>query len=166
MNSIVVGLDPGSRCTGVGVIREGSGCLELLYAGTIRPPAKDPLAERLGYIFSRTQEVLEEYRPQCAAIEDVFTAYNAASALKLGQARGAVVVACTSRGIPVHSFQPTLVKKSLVGQGRAGKDQVAFMVGRLLGARPDWSQDSSDALAVAITYLNQKRFVMLSTGEK
>jgi crossover junction endodeoxyribonuclease RuvC len=166
VSDVVVGLDPGSRCTGVGVIREDSGQLELVYTGTIRPQAKDSLSERLGFIFCRTREILEEFQPENAAIEDVFTAYNASSALKLGQARGAVVVACVSRSIPVHSYEPTMVKKSLVGEGRAGKDQVAFMVGQLLGKKPDWPQDSSDALAVAITYLNQKRFARLKAGRK
>lgn len=132
-----------------------------MHTGTIRPGAKNDLSERLGELFLRTGEILDEFLPDFAAIEDVFTAYNASSALKLGQARGAIIAACTSRGIPVHSCEPTMVKKSLVGAGRADKSQVAFMVGQLLGCKPDWAQDSSDALAVAIAFLNQQRMSRL-----
>ncbi|MFO7817210.1 MAG: crossover junction endodeoxyribonuclease RuvC [Thermodesulfobacteriota bacterium] len=159
--NVVLGLDPGSRCTGVGIIREQSGSLELLFAGTVRPASGLDLSERLGQIFSQTGEIIDRFSPRQAAVEDVFTAYNASSALKLGQARGAVIVACVSRKIPVHSYEPTKVKLSLVGEGRASKDQVAFMVGQLLGKKPDWAQDASDALGVAIAHLNQQRLFRL-----
>ena len=155
---VVLGLDPGSRCTGYGVVREQSGVLSLVDTGTIRPPLDHDLAERLGMIHMRLLELIAEHRPSEAAIEDVFASRNADSALKLGQARGAVLVACAVRGLAVNAYAPTTVKKTLVGAGRAEKGQVAFMVGQILGLRPVWAADSSDALAVAICHCNQQRF--------
>ncbi|WP_291321407.1 crossover junction endodeoxyribonuclease RuvC [Desulfonatronospira sp.] len=154
---VVLGIDPGSRCTGYGVVRETSGCLELLDTGTIRTNGRDDLSMKLDTIFTRICSLIREYSPDQAAVEEVFTSKNASSALKLGQARGAVIVACSHQRVPVYSYEPTLVKKSLVGAGRAGKDQVAFMVAQMLGCRPNWAQDASDALAVAIAHLNQRR---------
>lgn len=154
---LVLGLDPGSRCTGFGLVRERSGQLELVDTGTVRSRADQSFVDRIGGIFSRLADLVDRYAPDEAAVEDVFVSKNAASALKLGQARGAAVVACTSRFVPVYSYEPAQIKKSLVGGGRADKDQVAFMVGQLLGVRPSWSRDSSDALAVALCHLNQRR---------
>lgn len=154
---LVLGLDPGSRCTGYGLVREQSGILELVDTGTIRTRETGDLSCRLGEIFTGVCEVIQRYQPRVAAVEDIFVARNTASALKLGQARGAVITACAFHGLPVHPYEPTLIKKTLVGVGRAGKEQVAFMVGQLLGLRPNWSQDSSDALGAAICHLNQNR---------
>ncbi len=161
---LVLGIDPGSRCTGFGLIHERSGSLKLLKTGTIRTDPGADLSLRLAAIFSGICALILEYGPQEAAVEEVFTAKNSSSALKLGQARGAAMVACAHNRIPVFSYEPTLVKKSLVGAGRAGKDQVAFMVARLLGqknADPAWPRDASDALAVAIAHLNQRRAAMI-----
>ena len=157
---LVLGLDPGSRCTGYGFVRETSGQLILVDAGTIRPgPSKD-LAGRLGYIFTGLVSLIEKYRPDEAAVEEVFTAFNSSAALKLGQARGAVLVACTHKHLPVSSYEPTKIKKSLVGVGRADKTQVAFMVGQLLNCKQKWAKDTSDALAVAIAHLNQRKLAL------
>ena len=160
-NCTVLGIDPGSRCTGFGVVSETSGQAALVKTGTIRPPMDGGLSLRLGFIFGQVAELLERYEPDVVAVEDVFFSRNAASALKLGQARGAILAACGVRDIPVHSYEPALVKKSLVGTGRAEKDQVAFMVGQILGEKPVWARDSSDALAVAICHLNQRRYQRL-----
>jgi len=163
-NRIVLGIDPGSRCTGYGLVRERSGALELVSTGTIRTIARDDLSRRLADIFQGICALILEYAPAEAAVEEVFNAKNSNSALKLGQARGAAIVACAHNRTPVFSYEPTLIKKSLVGAGRAGKDQVAFMVARMLGCRsgsPAWSRDASDALAVAITHLNQRRAARL-----
>lgn len=155
---VILGLDPGSRCTGYGLVSECSGVLELIKAGTIRPPLEEDLSTRLGVIFKYLSALISTYTPQEAAVENVFVSCNTSSALKLGQARGAALVACAAQQIPVNSYEPTLVKKTIVGVGRADKKQVAFMVGQLLGKRPNWAQDSSDALAVAICHLNQRRW--------
>jgi len=161
---LVLGLDPGSRCTGFGLVHEVSGCLQLVEAGTIRPQADADLSQRLGSIFSGLSELIDRLKPSEAAVEDVFVARNSASALKLGQARGAALVACSEHHIPVWTYEPALVKKTLVGAGRADKRQVAFMVGQLLGRAPSWSQDSSDALAVAICHLNMRRYQRLEAA--
>jgi len=159
---VVLGVDPGSRCTGWGLVQERSGQATLLETGVIRPNAKAPISERLGCIFSRLQEVILRHRPQEAAIEDVFTYKNAASALKLGQARGAIMACCALQGLPVTGYDPTTVKKTVVGVGRADKSQVAFMVARILAEKQQWPQDASDALAVAICHLNTRRLQRLA----
>jgi len=156
--NLVLGLDPGSRCTGYGLVSERSGVLSLVDTGTIRPKQNMDLSRRLGYIFERICEVIEAYRPMQAAVEEVFVSANTASALKLGQARGAALVACARHGVAVHAYEPALIKKNLVGAGRAEKGQVAFMVGRILGVQPKWPRDCSDALAAAVCHLNQQRF--------
>ncbi len=158
-----MGIDPGSRITGYGVIRDVSGVLSLVEAGVVRTESSASLDQRLGSIFTRLCEIIAVHRPEESAVENVFQARNAASALKLGQARGAAIVACAQADIPVFSYEPTMVKKSLVGVGRAEKSQVAFMVARLLGvSKPDWATDSSDALAVAVCHVNQRRFFRLA----
>lgn len=159
---IVLGLDPGSRVTGYGVVLERSGQARLLDAGTIRTNAKAPMGERLGRIFLGVQKVILSHAPQEAAIESVFTGKNAASALKLGQARGAAMAACAVGELPLSEYAPTKVKSTLVGHGRADKNQVAFMVGRILNEKPTWAQDASDALALAICHLNMRRFAKLA----
>jgi crossover junction endodeoxyribonuclease RuvC len=162
----VLGLDPGSRCTGYGVVREVSGVLTLVAAGTIRTESlpTDDLCGRLGMIFKGVVEVLREHGPDEAAVENVFGGKSIASALKLGQARGAALAALAGAGIPVHEYEPTKVKKSLVGAGRAEKTQVAFMIGRLLGSNRKFAADATDALAVAVCHLNHRRFLKMGGG--
>lgn len=161
MNDIIIGIDPGSQKMGWGVVQESSGVLKLLGCGIIRPKATD-FSERLGVIFHSLQEVLKEYNPNEAAIENVFTFKNPLSALKLGQARGIAVGACAASHIQVYDYEPTLVKKSLTGAGRAEKSQVSFMVSRILGVKESWGEDAGDALAVAICHLNTRRFNRLA----
>jgi crossover junction endodeoxyribonuclease RuvC len=161
---IVLGLDPGSRCTGYGIVRERSGVVELLETGTIRPPQDFVLSERLGHIFRALTELIRQFGPGEAALEDVFVSKNTASALKLGQARGAALTACSVCGLSTSAYSPALVKKTLVGGGRADKQQVAFMVGQILGRKPSWAVDSSDALAVAICHLNLRRWNSMVNG--
>ena len=145
----IIGIDPGSRNTGWGVVREVSGVLQLVDCGVIRPPLDGEFASRLGVIFKEMHRVLGRLKPDEASVEQVFTAKNAATALKLGQARGAAIAACA------------VIKKSLVGVGRADKEQVSFMVGRVLGVKPDWAVDTGDALAAAICHLTHRRFERL-----
>ncbi|NDV19591.1 crossover junction endodeoxyribonuclease RuvC [Pseudodesulfovibrio sp. JC047] len=155
---IVLGLDPGTRVTGYGFVRERSGQVELVETGTIRTPVKKDMAVRLGVIFDRLQELIEKHAPAEAAIENVFVSKNPSSALKLGQARGACMAACATNGIPMGEYEPTKVKKNIVGVGNAPKSQVAFMVAHTLGEKkPDWPEDASDALAIAICHLNERR---------
>ena len=155
---VVLGVDPGSQRTGWGIIAEQSGVLRLVDCGIIRTTSsgEKEFSQRLA-------DVVGRYRPQEAAIEQVFTAKNAASALKLGQARGVAVAACAAHRVPVSDYEPTLVKKSVVGTGRAEKEQVAFMVRRLLNVRGEgWALDTTDALAVAICHLTMRRLKLLA----
>jgi len=158
----VLGLDPGSRNTGWGFVREESGVLTLVEAGVIRVERLGAMDLRLGAIFEALAGLLARHRPAEAALEDVFVSKNPASALKLGQARGAAMAACAVAGVRVHAYEPTLVKKSLVGTGRAEKTQVAFMVAQVLGCRNALAVDATDALAVAVCHLNQRRFRRLA----
>lgn len=156
----VLGIDPGSQCLGWGVVREESGVLSLVDCGAIRPKGAD-FSARLGDLFLKLAAIVEAHKPDEAAVENVFTHKNILSALKLGQARGAAVAACAAGGVPVTDYEPTVVKKTLVGTGRAEKTQVAFMVAQMLAKKADWGTDTSDALAVAICHLNMRRFKAL-----
>lgn len=158
----VIGIDPGSRNTGWGVVRETSGVLSLVDCGVIRPPLQGEFSERLGFIFRELSNVLIRLKPDEASVEQVFTAKNAATALKLGQARGAAIAALAAHGLSVRDYEPTVIKKSLVGVGGAEKSQVSFMVGKMLGVRPDWAVDTGDALAAAICHLTVRRFERLA----
>lgn len=157
----VLGIDPGSQCTGWGIVREVSGVLKLVACGCVRT-GKEEFPERISIIFKGLFEVIQRYEPMEAAIENVFSGKNALSALKLGQARGAALASCAAHGLKVWSYEPTVIKKALVGTGRAEKSQVAFMVGRLLGEKPDWAVDTSDALGVAVCHLNMRRQARLA----
>ncbi len=165
MSITVIGIDPGSRVTGWGIVQEVSGVLRLINCGAIRTAssAKAPFAERLASIYVQLAEIIDTNKPEEAAIEQVFTAKNAMTALKLGQARGVAVAACAQHGLSVFDYEPTLVKKSLVGTGRAEKSQVAFMVARLLNTKATWAADTSDALGVAICHLTMRRFNQLTS---
>ena len=164
----ILGIDPGSRRTGWGVVDEISGTLKLVDCGLVNAvgPGADAssFSARLAFIYRELTKLIAMYAPEVSAIEQVFTAQNAQSALKLGQARGIAVAACAAYGLPVYDYEPTLVKKSLVGAGRAEKTQVAFMVKRLLNIRAaDWPLDATDALGVAICHLSQARFATLAS---
>lgn len=163
MQRTVIGIDPGSQRTGWGIVTESSGVLRLVDCGIIRTRAGDmEFSSRLAFIYHALREILTRYSPDEAAIEQVFTAKNSQSALKLGQARGVAVAACAASSLHVSDLEPTLVKKSLVGSGRAEKEQVAFMVKRLLNIRTaDWALDTSDALAVAICQLSMARMTAM-----
>ena len=158
---IILGLDPGSRVTGWGLVREVSGTCSLIDTGVITINPRLNIGERMGRIHAGIAKLVARYCPHEAAFEDVFVSKNAKSSLKLGQARGAALAACGVAGVPVHSYEPTRVKKSLVGTGRADKSQVAFMVSRILGEKGPWREDASDALAVAVCHLNERRMQRL-----
>lgn len=164
----VLGIDPGSRRTGWGIVEEKSGTMALVDCGLVNAAASQASGQsfsaRLAFIYRELCRPLALHRPDAAAIEQVFTAKNAQSALKLGQARGIAVAVCAAHGLDVFDYEPTLVKKSLVGAGRAEKEQVAFMVKRLLNIRTaNWPLDTSDALGVAICHLSQARFAALAS---
>ena len=157
----VLGIDPGSQCLGWGLVRESSGVLRLLDCGTVRPKSI-VFEQRLGEIFIALTAVIRQYSPDEAAVENVFVQKNVLSALKLGQARGAAIAACAAAELPIVGYEPSMIKKTLVGSGRAEKSQVSFMVGRILGVKPTWAVDAGDALGCAICHCNTRRMQRLT----
>jgi crossover junction endodeoxyribonuclease RuvC len=151
----IIGVDPGSDTTGYGVIDSDGRHYDLVEYAGIRGPKHLNFAERLLAISRKLEEVIERLSPQACAVEDTFYAVNVKSALKLGQARGAVLVVAARAGVEVFEYSPLEIKSALVGYGRAEKQQVQEMVRVLLGMKnvPE-PLDASDALAVAICHIN------------
>jgi crossover junction endodeoxyribonuclease RuvC len=149
---IIIGLDPGLGCTGWGVIAAAGNRLSHIANGQIRTDSKHALANRLVVLADRLAEVLAEHRPESAAVEEVFVNENPQSTLKLGQARGVVLLAAARGGMAVGEYAARLVKKAVVGTGGAEKVQVHAMVQRLLPGVKIAGPDAADALAVAITH--------------
>ena len=147
----ILGIDPGSRVTGYGVIETDGVRSRHLASGCIRTTAGD-FPARLGEIFHGVREVLVEWQPQQVAVEQVFVSRNAASALKLGQARGAAISAIVTLDLQVFEYTPAAVKQGLVGNGRAEKEQGQHMVRVILGMQGKMALDESDALAVALCH--------------
>lgn len=152
----LIGIDPGLRRTGWGVIDcKGTG-ISYIADGTEKSDANLSLAERLLQLHERLSAVLGEWRPEEAAVEQTFVAKGASSTLKLGHARAIALLVPAQSGIPVAEYAPNLVKKSVVGVGHADKTQIRAMIGVLLPrCKPD-SDDSADALAVAITHAHHR----------
>jgi crossover junction endodeoxyribonuclease RuvC len=146
-----MGIDPGSRMTGVGIIDVEGDRSVAVYHGVIEA-GKGEFTARLGMIFNGVRELLREYAPDEAAVETVFVAHNAASAIKLGQARGAAVCAVIDGGIPVAEYSPRSIKQAIVGRGAADKVQIQHMVRVLLGMQAQPREDAADALAVALCH--------------
>lgn len=151
----ILGVDPGSNTTGYGVIESDGRRYELIEYAGIRGPRHLSFPERLLAISRKLEEVIERLSPEACAVEDTFYAVNVKSALKLGQARGAVLVAAARAGVEVFEYSPLEIKSALVGYGRAEKHQVQEMVRVLLGLKkaPE-PLDASDALAIAICHIN------------
>lgn len=150
----VMGIDPGSRITGYGVVEEQGTRLLHVDNGAIYTDSSHDFPGRLKLIFEGVVAVIQQYRPDAVAIEDLFFSMNVKSALKLGQARGAAIAAAVHCGLPVYEYTPTQVKQAVVGQGRAGKDQVQKMIRALLSLPEVAQADASDALAVAVCHIN------------
>lgn len=149
----VLGVDPGSRQTGYGVVDHFRGSLRYVASGRVETTA-GPFSGRLADIYRGMGKVIAEYLPAEFAIEEVFLARNPASALKLGQARGVAIAAAVGAGLPVSEYASRAVKLAVVGSGRADKAQVQFMVRALLGLDAEPPTDAADALAVAICHVN------------
>ncbi|MEO8627374.1 MAG: crossover junction endodeoxyribonuclease RuvC [Betaproteobacteria bacterium] len=150
----ILGIDPGLRVTGFGMIERSGQKLVYITSGIIRTPSKGELPERLKAILENLAEVILEHRPEQVAVEKVFVNVNPQSTLLLGQARGAAICAAVSRGLPVSEYTALQVKQAVVGNGHAAKQQVQDMVRRLLGLPGDPSADAADALACAICHAN------------
>lgn len=157
--TIILGIDPGSRITGYGVIKTEQSRYHYLASGCVRTTAAGSLADRLREIFAGISEIVQRYRPDTAAIEQVFVQHNIASALKLGQARGAAITAIASGFIEVAEYSPRQIKQAVVGYGAADKEQVQHMIQRLLNLSAMPPADAADALAVALCHAHTRQSV-------
>lgn len=158
----ILGLDPGLRRTGWGVVMSEGARLRWVAHGVVSPPERLPLSERLLWLLEKVGEVCTAHDCDEAAIEEVFVNVNPTSTLKLGHARAAVMLAPARAGLSVAEYSPNLIKKALVGAGHADKSQIAFMVNRLLPSAGDVKADAADALAVAITHAQMRKRAMLA----
>ncbi|MBI4388053.1 MAG: crossover junction endodeoxyribonuclease RuvC [Candidatus Omnitrophica bacterium] len=161
----VAGIDPGTICTGIGILEQGkNGQFVLIHAETIREPVKKPLPERLRGIYGNLKETLTIYRPSVVAIENVFYSKDFNAAVKIGEARAVAMLAAMELGIPMEEYPPARVKEAICGNGRAHKSQVQFMVKQLLRLKELPQPDSADALAIAICHFHTSRWNSKKTG--
>jgi crossover junction endodeoxyribonuclease RuvC len=161
---LVLGVDPGSQVTGYGLVEKKNDKLTCIHSGHITSSSKIPFYERIHKIFQSMVEVMGHYGPQEMAIEDMFYAKNIKTSLKLGHARGAVLIAAVQCGIQIFEYTPLEIKKSVVGYGRATKEQVRSMVRIILKLKSSPNLDISDALAAAICHINWSRFESRTRG--
>ncbi len=158
--TLALGIDPGTATTGYGLVKiHTDGALESVAFGILSTPKDLPAAERLVLLYKQLQEVITLHRPETAAVEKLFFQRNITTALAVGQARGVVLLALAQAGLEVYEYTPNEVKQAVAGYGSAEKRQVQEMV-RVLLALPDIPRpdDAADALAIAITHLNTKRY--------
>lgn len=153
----ILGIDPGSRATGYAVLEVAGQSVRALEHGVIRTPTEEDLARRLARLHAALLEVVRIHRPTEVAIEEVFTARNARSALVLGHARGVLLLAASAADCEIHEYAARTVKKAIAGYGQAEKGQVARMVKKLLGLPRVPSQDAADALAIALCHAHVRR---------
>jgi crossover junction endodeoxyribonuclease RuvC len=162
----VLGIDPGTATTGYGVVEEASGELRALTFGAIKTPAKQPLPVRLQSIYRGVQDLVKEWDPAEAAVEELFFSRNVRTAMSVGQARGVALLALANASLSIAEYTPLTIKQAVTGYGSADKAQIQEMVRLLLKLdqipRPD---DAADALAVAICHLNSRRLTALP-GER
>jgi len=151
----VMGIDPGSNCTGYGIVEEIQGNLQVVHWGSVKNKPSTPFPGRLKAIYDELVLTIQKFNPHEVAVEDLFFASNAKSALKLGQTRGAILLAAINENKPIAEYTPLEVKQAVVGYGRAEKEQVQNMVTTLLKLKEKPEPfDSSDALAIAICHLH------------
>jgi len=163
----VLGLDPGTATTGYGVVELAASATRLVECGIVRTTRTAPLERRLAEIYEAVAELIARHRPDAVAVESVFVARNPRSALVLGHARGAALLAAARAGVPVSAYAPAMVKKTVVGAGAATKVQVQRMTARLLrlGAPPT-PDDAADGVAIALTHCMRgaRRFRRAAVG--
>jgi crossover junction endodeoxyribonuclease RuvC len=162
----IIGIDPGLRRTGWGVVETEGNRLSFLGCGSVTTDDRNDLAARLLAIHDGLMRILEEFRPDEAAVEATFVNKDAQSTLKLGQARGIAMVVPARAGVPVAEYAPNLVKKSIVGVGHGDKTQVRMMIGVLLPKADPTSNDAADALAIAVTHAHHRQSVRIKVALK
>jgi crossover junction endodeoxyribonuclease RuvC len=158
----ILGLDPGLRRTGWGVVVSEGSRLRWVAHGVVTPSETAPFSERLLHLLEALSVICADHGCDEAAVEEVFVNMNPASTLKLGHARAAVMLAPAKCGLPVAEYSPNLIKKAVVGAGHADKSQIAFMVKRLLPGAGEVKADAADALAVAITHAQLRKRALLA----
>ncbi|HET7585820.1 MAG TPA: crossover junction endodeoxyribonuclease RuvC [Gemmatimonadaceae bacterium] len=156
---LVLGIDPGTAITGYGIVSgEAFGALSLVECGVIRTDARHPLSDRLHELYADIREILGRHTPDAMAVEDIFYARNVRTTVSLGHARGVILLAGAQAGVPIHEYPPAEIKKAVVGTGMATKEQVQFMVMRLLRLKtPPTPHDASDGTAVALAHIMSAR---------
>jgi crossover junction endodeoxyribonuclease RuvC len=162
---LVLGIDPGLATTGYGLVEGDGQRLELVAYGVVRTPAKTPIARRLLQLHDELAEILREYRPDEAAVEELFFSTNARTAIVVGEARGVVILTLAEAGLPIAEYTPLQVKQAITGYGQADKAQVQQMVSLLLNLRyvpqPD---DAADALAISVCHHHSAKLAALLEG--
>tara|TARA_B100001175_G_C19470400_1_gene621427 strand:- start:141 stop:614 length:474 start_codon:yes stop_codon:yes gene_type:complete len=152
----VIGVDPGIVVTGFGIIDKKNNNIIAHSYGTVKPPKSMSLSDRLGYLYDEISSLLDKYKPNMLAVEDTFYSKNFKSAMLLGQARGSIILAGYCANVSCIEFSPKKIKKSVVGNGNASKEQVQYMVKNILHLdKLPTPLDASDALAIGLCYLNQ-----------
>lgn len=155
---LILGIDPGSRVTGYGLVQLHAANLCHIDNGGIFTPEKASLSEKISLIFKSVMQLIDSFKPQALSIESVFYAKNVRSAIVLSHARAAAMIAACEKNIPVYEYTPLAVKQAVAGYGRASKEQIQSMVQKLLKLPEASYHDASDALALAICHLNQIHF--------
>ena len=155
---IVLGIDPGTRKTGYGVVRKDGSRLTRIDSGVIRLNDKAPMEERLPELYDRLNEIILANGPDEGAVESLFFSKNANSALKLGHARGVILLCLQRHHLTIASYAPAMVKRSIIGGGRAEKTQIQRVVGAILRVKTPLQEDEADALAIAICHANASTF--------
>ncbi len=153
----VIGIDPGSRICGYGVLESRNGVITHLASGSIVTKPALPLYQRLKTIYDSVLSVIDEHSPDVMSVENIFFAKNAKSAIKLGEARGVVLLAASNSGVTIYEYPPTKVKLALTGSGRANKSEVQRMLAGILGITEFETQDASDAVAIALCHIHLSR---------
>lgn len=155
----VLSIDPGIGITGFSLIQSNRQKSSLSAYGTIKPKSEDSIPVRLNYLFEEVNKLLDQFTPDILAVEDSFYSKNVKSAMILGQARASILIAAVQADIPIHQFAPRKVKMSVCGNGAASKEQVSYMVTKILKLKETPRPlDVSDAIAVGLCYINQSRF--------
>ncbi|MBA65824.1 MAG: crossover junction endodeoxyribonuclease RuvC [Candidatus Marinimicrobia bacterium] len=156
----VLGIDPGLRTTGFSILDSKPKNLSLVAYGTIRPKINESIPKRLNYLFQETNKILDKFSPDFFSIEDMFYSQNVKTAMLLGQARGAMIIAASQADIPIFEYAPRKVKMSVCGNGAASKEQVLYMIMNILKLKePPKPMDVSDAIAVGICCLIQTKIL-------
>jgi len=156
-----LGIDPGSRVTGYGIVEQAGGRIIRVDHGEIRIKNGEPFTRCLSRIYDELTEVIDRTKPDAVAVEDIFYGKNVKSLIKQGHVRGVALLAASRNGLPVHEYSPLEVKKAVVGYGRAEKQQVQMMIRAILQLSETLPEDASDALAVAICHTNTRKDAVL-----